>query len=268
VDEDREPKREAEQHARALLERGYTVVPGTHSSAQIGRFRAALERTHHAYGAPVPYAAETRALADTVMVNPTGFIVTKLLAVWPELAAELISPQVVEVVRQLFGAEPTLELTGANLSDARRPFFSWHNHIGGIDVEDYRVRAEYPSFRRSDRVIAVTYLDDIDESGGELRVLPRAITDPTPPPHDLFVDRWPGQERLRFAAGSTLIFEQCTWHSVMPKSSAGQRMFVGAYFKAPYAPPTVAVDDSLLAYTGDDPLLRSLLPGGSQPQPA
>ncbi|MFO7562676.1 MAG: hypothetical protein R6X02_08520 [Enhygromyxa sp.] len=251
---------EAELHAQHLRERGYTVLEGTHTAEQIARFRAALERIHQAYGAPTPYEPQTRMLDDKVLVNPTGFVITQLLAMCPELAAELISPRVVAVVRRLLGDHAKLELTGANISDAGRPFFSWHNHIGGIDVEDYRARLDFPRFERSQRVIVVSYLHDIDEFGGELRALPRAIDEPTEPPHDQMAHSWPGQARIHFPAGSTLIFEQCTWHAVMPKRTPGQRMFIGAYLKSPEAPKTATIDESLIGFSGGDELLRSLLP--------
>src|SRR5690606_36339307 len=136
-------------------------------------------------------------------------------------------------------------LTGAVLCDATRPFFSWHNHIGGIDVEDVRARGDFPRFTASERVIGVLYLDDVDEDGGELRALPRALAAPTEPPHDRMRERWPGQVRLHFPAGSTLVLEQCTWHAVMPRRRPGLRAFIGAYLTARRAPPTAAVDTSL-----------------------
>lgn len=251
---------EADLHASQLRERGYTVLHGTHTAEQVAHFRAVLDDIYQRYGAPTPYDSRGRTLDDKVLINPTGFVITQLFSICPELACELITPRIAAVCRRLLGDDATLELTGANISDSGRPFFSWHNHIGGIDVEDYRARLDFPRFDRSQRVIVVLYLDDIDEQGGELRALPRAIHEPTEPPHDQMIDTWPGQVRLRFEAGSTLIFEQCTWHSVMPKRTPGHRMFVGAYLKSPEAPKPSAIDESLLGFSGGDALLQSLLP--------
>ena len=251
---------EAELHASELRERGYTVLEATHSPQQVARFRSTFEDIYQRYGAPTPYDPRGRMLDDKVLINPTGFVITKLFSICPEVACELLSPRVIAVARRLLGDDATLELTGANISDSGRPFFSWHNHIGGIDVEDYRARLDFPRFDRSQRVIVVLYLDDIDERGGELRALPRAIYEPTEPPHDQMIDTWPGQVRLRFPAGSTLIFEQCTWHSVMPKQTPGHRMFVGAYLKSRDAPRPSAIDESLLDFRGGDAMLQSLLP--------
>lgn len=248
------------EHVRNLVEQGFTVIEHSHDAEDVEAFRAAIGRIHARHGAPQPYADPARELAAEVMINPTGFVVFKLLAVAPELAPRLLSRPVVEVTRALLGSDMHIELTGASVSDASRPFFTWHNHIGGIDVEAYRQRREYPRFSRSQRVIVVTYLDDIDADGGELLVLPRKITDPTEPPEDQSAQSWPGQVRLSFPRGSTLILEQCTWHAVHPRNRGGLRMFIGCYFTSSKAPATRIVDDSLRGFTGGGPLLQSVLP--------
>jgi ectoine hydroxylase-related dioxygenase (phytanoyl-CoA dioxygenase family) len=253
------PDEQLEAHAQALRERGFSVVERSHTPETVAKFRAALEALHRSHGAPVPYSAKGEQLADDLQLAPTGFVVTKLLARFPELAHELLCPDVVEIVRRVLGRDMHLELTGAVLCDANRPFFSWHNHIGGIDVEDYRARTSWPRFDEPQRVIAVLYLDDIDDRGGELRAYPRAIQDPTDAPFDEMTPDWPGHVALHFPAGSTVIFEQCTWHAAMPRSTPGLRMFVGAYLTSARAPETDAVDDSLASFTGGGELLQSLL---------
>jgi hypothetical protein len=152
-----------------------------------------------------------------------------------------------------------LELTGAVVSDAGRPFFSWHNHIGGIDVEAFRASGVFPRFERSERLIAVVYLDEIDEDMGPLVALPRRIDEPTEPQRDLRAPRWDGEVLLTFPRGSTLVFEQCTWHAVRTQRRDAQRMFVGTYFASRRAPPTQSVDRSLVGLRGGGALLRSVL---------
>jgi ectoine hydroxylase-related dioxygenase (phytanoyl-CoA dioxygenase family) len=252
-------------HHRALLERGYTVVENTHGEAQLTVLRDSLERIHRAHGSPRPHASPEQVLTRNVIVNPTGFVVFELLAVAPEVASCLVSPALVDVVRALLGPDMHLELTGGSISDASRPFFSWHNHIGGIDVEAYRDREAYPRFERSQRVIAVVYLDDIDAAGGELLVLPRKITDPTAPPGDRFAPTWEGEVVVHLRRGSTLLLEQCTWHAVRPCTRSGLRMFVGAYFASSEAPPTQLRDSSLPGFRGGGLLLQSVLPRPSSP---
>jgi ectoine hydroxylase-related dioxygenase (phytanoyl-CoA dioxygenase family) len=247
-------------HAGELRERGYTVIERTHSPEDVAAFRAALEALYREQGAPVPYAAKSWRATPEIELSPTGFTVFKLLALLPELAPRLLAADVVETVRRLLGRDMHLELTGAALSDALRPFFGWHSHIGGIDVEDYRARSIWPRFTEPERVIAVLYLDDIDAEGGELLVMPRAISDPTEAPHDTLLEDWPGQATVHFPAGSTLIFEQCTWHAARSKVGPGLRMFVGCYFTSAKAPPTENVDDSLPNFKGGGALLESVLP--------
>jgi ectoine hydroxylase-related dioxygenase (phytanoyl-CoA dioxygenase family) len=261
TDTQQRPDEALDAHARALRERGFTVVEHSHSAATVARFRAGIEALHRRCGAPVPYSAKGAQLGGDVQLAPTGFVVTRLLAQFPEFADELLCPDVIEIVRRVLGRDMHLELTGAVMCDATRPFFSWHNHIGGIDVEDYRARTTWPRFAESQRVIAVLYLDDIDVAGGELRAYPRAVSDPTDAPFDEMTPDWPGQAALHFPAGSTVIFEQCTWHAAMPKTSPGLRMFVGAYLTSSRAPRTEAVDDSLVGFSGGGTLLQSLLPG-------
>jgi hypothetical protein len=258
-DTEQRPEAALEAHARALRERGFTVVERSHAPATVEKFRAGLEALHRSHGAPVPYSAKGAQLGGDVQLAPTGFVVTRLLAQFPEFADELLCPDVIEIVRRVLGRDMHLELTGAVLCDANRPFFSWHNHIGGIDVEDYRARTTWPRFVESQRVIAVLYLDDIDVEGGELRAYPRAISDPTDAPFDEMTPDWPGHAALHFPAGSTVIFEQCTWHAAMPRVAPGLRMFVGTYLTSVRAPQTDAVDDSLVGFAGGGDLLQSLL---------
>jgi len=253
----------AQAHAKALSERGYAVITGTHSAEQVRRLRAALAAIHAGQGAPTPYAKAMCELAPDLQLAPTGFVITSLLGRCPELAEDLLAPSVIAAARALLGADARLELAGAVICDDARPFFSWHNHIGGIDVEEVRARGEFPRFTASQRVIVVLYLDDIDGDGGEVRVLPRRITEPTEPPHDQMIDAWPEQVCLHFPAGSTLLLEQSTWHAVMPRRRPGLRMFIGAYLTSSSAPPTSVVDASLRGFSGGGALLRSLLPGAS-----
>lgn len=251
---------EADVEARHLRERGYAVLERTHTAEQVARFRRGLEAVHQRHGSPVPYAPRVVDIASGVQLAPTGFVVSRLVATFPELADDLLSPRVVATARRLLGDDVHLELTGGVICDDRRPFFTWHNHIGGIDVEDYRAREDFPRFTESQRVIVVVYLDDIDELGGELRALPRAITDRTEPPFDQSVPDWPAQVPIHCPAGSTVVFEQCTWHAAMPKRRPGLRMFVGAYLTSSRAPKTQAIDDSLRGFRGGGPAFRSLLP--------
>jgi len=249
----------AHDHARDLVERGYAILPRTHDDAAIAALRSRLRAIHDAHGAPTPHAQVARPLSERAMVSPTGFVIFELLGLAPDIAPLLLSPELVDVARAVLGPDAFLELTGAVVSDPGRPFFSWHNHIGGIDVEEQRATGQYPRFTRSERLIAVVYLDEIDVEGGPLFALPRRITDPTEPRDDQRASHWDGEVTLTFPVGSTLVFEQCTWHAVQPQRRAGLRMFVGTYFTSRAAPETRAIDRSLVGFRGAGPLLRSVL---------
>ncbi len=247
------------EHAADLLERGYTILPRTHDDAAVDAIRARLHAIHDAHGAPAPYASAARELSANATLNPTGFVLFELLGLAPELAPLLLSQELVDVSRAVLGSDAFLELAGAVVSDAGRPFFSWHNHIGGIDVEEQRASKVFPRFTRSERLIAVVYLDEIDQEGGPLLALPRRIADPTEPLADLRAQRWDGEVTITFPRGSTLIFEQCTWHAVRPQRREGLRMFAGTYFTSRTAPKTRSVDRSLIGFRGGGPLLQSVL---------
>jgi len=249
-----------ERHAREILAQGYTVIERTHDGEEVAALRDAVVGIYESHGAPTPYADPARELSSEVLVNPTGFVIFKLLALRPDLAQILLSERLVRVARAALGDDMHLELTGAVLSDPRRPFFSWHNHIGGIDVEDYRARGVFPRFTTSERLIAVLYLDDIDTEGGEILVLPRRIDEPTEPPFDQRSESWEGQVPVHFPGGSTLVLEQCTWHAVRPAIRDVRRIFVGCYLTSQAAPPTDAKDDSLMGFRGGGSLLQSVLP--------
>src|SRR5690606_16844317 len=117
-------------------------------------------------------SAEPRELGANLVVNPTGLAIFQLIKLEPSLAPLLFAPRLVEVARLALGNDMFLELTGASVSDGSRPFFTWHHHIGGIDVEAMRRAGAGPRLKECQRLIAVTYLHDIDEQGGELLVIP------------------------------------------------------------------------------------------------
>jgi hypothetical protein len=248
------------REARALLERGFVVLERTHEDAALDALEAGITAIHRAHGAPTPFADRPVRLTPELEINPTGFVIFKLVGLRPELAPFLLSEPLLSVAREVLGPDCFVELTGASISDAARRFFTWHNHIGGIDVEAVRATRARPRFTRSERLIAVTYLDDIDPGGGELWAVPRRIDEGTEPLGDERSEGWPGAVPIRFPRGSTLVFEQCTWHSVRTRQRPGLRMFAGAYLTSTAAPPTSLVDDSLVGFPGGGELFRSVLP--------
>ncbi|AKF03211.1 phytanoyl-CoA dioxygenase family protein [Sandaracinus amylolyticus] len=246
------------QVAEAIRERGYALIPGLLSAAEIACARSSLERLVHAVApeqlyAPSSVTVARPEIAASFVLTPTGLTITGLQHVAPEIAPLLLRDRLLSPLRALLGDDLRLEALGAAVSDRMRPFFGWHTHIDG-EEEWTRMRAKrWPAKPTVERVIVVVYLDDLDDDGGPLLVLPRRVGDPTTPSHDTLARDWPGQVVLRPTAGTAVLLEQCTWHAAHSLRRAGHRMFVGGYF-ATRESPTPAFADATL-----DALLRGSL---------
>jgi hypothetical protein len=197
--------------------------------------------------------------SDTA-ATAAGFAVRQILKTRPELAPILLDETMVAVLRETLGADMVLELAGGLISDASRPFFKWHNHIGGIEDHLWEKRSDYPRNGEPQRVLALVYLQPLTPSFGSLLVLPRKPTDPVAAPAALDARHWDGQVVVEAPAGSVVLVEQSTWHAALTQTTDVLRMFIGLYFAAASAPAGAGTDDGLLALTTDVPLLRSVLP--------
>jgi hypothetical protein len=219
-----------------------------------------MTRLHAEAGSPACYAPEPKAVAPETEISTTGLVFYKFIKKCPENADLIVHPEVVAAIRGYLGDEMRLEVAGAVIADANRPFFAWHTHIGGPDDSKYRRDKIFPRYEAPERVMTLHYLDDLDDDNGPLLVYPRRVTDPTPPPHDLDALDWPGEVVLNVRRGSVVVLDQCTWHAVRRKTSPGIRSFVGCYFRSPRGPATEWVDDWLPGFGGGGNLLQSLIP--------
>jgi hypothetical protein len=248
-------------HAAELESRGFTVLPAVYPESVVRTLRAALEAEYDRAGRPeviadghlVDKGSDTAATA-------AGFAVRQILKTRPELAPILLEPDTVAVLRAALGDDMVLELAGGLLSDASRPFFKWHNHVGGIDDHRWEGRTDYPRSGRPVRVLVLVYLQPITPSLGSVLVLPRKPDDPIAAPGALDALSWEGQHVIEAPAGTAVLIEQTTWHAALPQTAPGLRMFMGFYFASSSAPPGPGTDDALLALDTDVPLLRSVLP--------
>jgi hypothetical protein len=247
-------------HVRDLRERGYTVFERVYDDAEIERLTETMARLHALAGRPECFSREARMLAPEIELCTTGLVFYKFIKRCPEHAELIVRPEVVAALRGYVGHDVELELTGAVIADSHRPFFAWHTHIGGIDDSKYRHAGVWPRFDEPQRVMTLLYVQDLAGENGPLLVYPRRVEEPTAPPHPLDAVDWPGQIQLEIPRGSVVIMDQCTWHAVRPKTSAGLRSFVGCYFRSPKAPATEWIDESLRGFEGGGDLLRSLLP--------
>ncbi len=251
-------------HAAELETRGFTVLPAAYSLAWVETLRSALEAEYDRAGRP-PLVAKGH-LVDTgtdMAATAAGYAVRQILDVRPELAPILLDEKLVAVLRAALGEDMQLELAGGLLSDASRPFFKWHNHIGGIDDHKWEKRSDYPRSGLPQRVLVLVYLQPLSSALGSLLVLPRRADDPVEAPGALESHHWAGEEIVEGPAGTAVLIEQATWHAALPQTAEGLRMFVGFYFASSSAPPGPGTDEALRALHTDVPLLRSVLPAKS-----
>ncbi|MDB5214078.1 MAG: hypothetical protein JWO86_2005 [Myxococcaceae bacterium] len=248
------------EHAHALRERGYTVFESVYDEAEVKILGGTMDRLHQEAGRPACYSREPKRITPEIELCPTGLVFYKFVKRCPEHADMIVRPQIVESIRDYMGDDVELELTGAVVADASRPFFAWHTHIGGIDDGKYRREGIWPRFDAPQRLSSLLYVDDIEEDNGPLLVYPRRVADPTEPPHDPYAYDWPGADVVEVPRGSVVLMDQCTWHAVRAKRTPGIRSFIGCYYRTAMAPPTEWIDESLRDFSGGSPLFRSLLP--------
>lgn len=246
-----------QNRASELLERGFTIFERLHDDDFVERGRVALERRYEALGRPPCFASSPIPMGPDVERSQTGLVLHNTLVHHPEFEPVIAPPAVVPLLRLLLGEAMTLELSSVVIADESRSFFTWHNHVGGPDDWKYRRAGVFPTFERSQRLMTLTYFDDLNDDNGPLLAYPRRISDPTAAPYHEEREDWPGLHEFRIPRGSVVVMEQCTWHAVRRKRTPGLRRLVGAWFRSPEAPPT---DYVAPAYTGGGPLLASLLP--------
>lgn len=244
---------------RQLGEEGYTVLPSLYPAEDVALFRRALIELHEGMDNLPSHPERHGPLPPAVELSPAGLVFHHFAARRPEVVPRLLRPEAVEILRRFLGRDMHLELAAGVVSDETRPFFEWHNHIGGSAERRFRGRPQLPRFERPQRVAVLCYLDDLEPGNGPLWVMPRRVSDPTEPPHATDREDWPGRVEIHCPRGSVVMIEQCTWHAVPQKREPGRRLYVGCYFGSREAPrSSLEIDDAL--YDHDDPLFRSVLP--------
>src|ERR1700722_17598712 len=159
-----------EEHVRALRETGYTVIERAYDEAALARLASTMTRLHAEMGHPSCYSREPKAIGPEVELSTTGLVFYKFIKRCPENADLVVHPDVVATVRGFLGDAMGLEVAGAVIADSHRPFFEWHTHIGGPDDSRYRREKIFPRFERSQRVMTLLYLDDLDDDNGPMLV--------------------------------------------------------------------------------------------------
>lgn len=245
---------------RQVHARGYAMLEQPFPPEDVAAIRAAVTAKYAALGSPPTFANPPKEPAPDAEIARVGFIFHKLGVHAPELAARLLTPELVAVARDVLGDDMYLEYTCAVLCNDSRPFFPWHMHVGGVDNVVYRKRGQFPSFDRCERLSVLLYLDDLTDDSGPLLVYPRVLGGSTRAPYDPALERWDDQVELRCKRGSVVLLDQCTWHAAAAKHSRGLRSFIAYYFTAQTAPAPSWVDHSFDAAALAIPLLASVLP--------
>lgn len=253
-----------EAQAELLRARSFAIFPGLYSAPRVERLRAGLLELYRRLGAPPLYAGEPVWLGEDLEVSSTGLVVHKLLNFARSLHGDLLEPDAVATLRRVLGDDMRLEFAGAVIADHTRPFFAWHNHVGGIDDEAFRRRGLRPPIAGPERVAMLIYLEAMNADSGQLKIWPHRVDGAASPPYSVEMPDWPGQLEVCGPAGTAVMLDQCAWHAVAPRVMDGLRLFVGLWFAAADARPSERVDESLLKFDTADLLLRSLLPGGGR----
>jgi hypothetical protein len=244
-----------------LIERSYAIVPGRYGPDKLARIRATLLAIYGRLDQPPLWSQEPQVLGENLELSATGLVIHKLLSFDPELHHDLLEPDIIEIIRGALGEDMHLEFAGAVITNYTRPFFKWHNHVGGIEDEKYRRLGLRPPIERPERVAMIVYLDEMGPGTGQLLIHPQRVSGAAGPPGPIDEPRW--QERVEVSGppGTVVMIDQTTWHAALPRTVDHElRFFFGLWFAAASVPKTERVDESLFAVDSRDPLLRSLLP--------
>jgi len=242
-----------------LERQGYAVYERVCPGGDVFRIRSAISKIVQEVQPQSLFEPETRQLSEAVSLTPTGLAIDRLFKLCPHLVSTVLRPEVIASLRTVLGSDMRLELVGAAVSDETRPFFRWHTHIGGVEERERLREQAWPAVDGVRRVLCLLYLDDLDEDGGPLLVLPRRVGDPTAPPGDIDARSWPGEAEIRAPAGTVVALDQCTWHAARSRRGTGLRMFVGAYFAAADEPWPEWGDRAMHTVRTTDRLFRSLV---------
>jgi len=247
--------------SRQLIDDSYAVVPGMYGRAKVGRIRSALAQIYARLDAPPMWSKRPEWIRENIEVSGTGLVLHKLLSFDPCLHRDILDPQIVAIVRRALGEDMHLEFAGAVITDSTRPFFKWHNHVGGIDDERYRRLGLRPRIESIERVAMLVYLDEMGPDSGQLLLHPHRISGDSPPPGDPQAEHWDGELAVVGPAGTVVMIDQTTWHAALPRTvDSDPRYFFGLWFAASSVPKSERVDESLYTVESPNQLLRSLLP--------
>jgi len=234
------------ERAHELETQGFTVLPDRLPPGALARLIARLDALREDADASMLYAEDDLVVAADVKVSPVGLTFFGLLGRAPEMAELILRADLVALLQEVLGTELELEQGSAVISDHTRPFFFWHEHVGGIDGEDFRQdRRTAQAKARIERLVCTIYGTPLDAHHGAMLVYPRKVGDPLLPPHAPGRSPWPGAVQLSAPEGSIVVLDEATWHAVTPMSGPGVRRFVAFFVRRAGLPPNRRVDETI-----------------------
>lgn len=240
-----------------LHHRGWATVPDVLQPSAVTALLEGVRGCWEARGKPALFSQEDVIIDNACRVSPVGMSLFGAAVHLPEMTAILRNPALLELLQTALGTDLEIELSAAILTDSTRPFFFWHNHVGGIDGEDYRDRDDL-TFAQIERVAITTYLTPLDDDHGVMLLAPRALGEPIAPPRAPGRAHWPEEVMQRCDAGTTVVIDQATWHAVTPMAVQGQRAFVSYFVRRAGLPPSRRRDASVPDVLSADPQLVGL----------
>jgi hypothetical protein len=227
-----------------LCARGFATLPAVLAPSEVAQLHRQLVELCQQTGHPALFSQADVVLGERTVVSPVGMTFGGLLTRVPQIERILLHPAVLAAFGAALGQHLELELSAGVVSDSSRPFFFWHNHLGGIDGPMWRSRDDV-TLRRFERLACTTYLSPLDDDHGVMLVQPRGLGEAVAPPFAPGRDPWPTQTEVRCAAGTTVLLDQVTWHAVTPMRVVGRRAFVSFFVRRAGLAPTVRCDDTV-----------------------
>ena len=246
-------------HVASLRDQGFCVLPAQYSTAQVQTLRAGIEDIYDELAPPALHSKTPQEVAPDVELSGTGLVIKKVLGRRREFPAVAVDATIVDIIKGALGPGAHIEMSAAVVADHTRPFFEWHDHLGGIDEELYRRRGERPQVPTLQRIAMIVYLETLDEAAGQLLVYPKRNEDGSVPCDLPRNSRWPGDIVVGGPPGTTVLIDQTTWHAALPRTASGLRIFFGLWFAAGDVGRTEIIDESLQNLDAP-PLLAAVLP--------
>lgn len=214
-----------------LAGRGYVVYPGLYADDFVQSARAGILSIHEALKRPsLCQEGWNEQAINGTGITSSGLQVGSVLADYAPAAVEnFLHPEIRALFHACLGEDFEVDVIGGCLSDETRARKPWHHHCGGPD-EDRSDPDFTPVGRPAQRLNLLVYLDDVGPKQGQLLVHPRGQADSIEE-HGHIREDWAGQEVLSWTAGTAVVLDERTWHSVWRQEVPGSRMFVGGYFR-------------------------------------